>query len=166
VVHHFAGAAGVALLLASSAGYGLLARVADLVGRNRGGKAFLTLDEGQRVLPPMPVAPAHTQVACVAADSRLLVFPLAELKLQPGGGKGLTLMDVDAATPLLAAAPFADVLRVIGTGRGGRAKDELLKGAGLAEHLGKRARKGRVLAGTKVLRVMAPPEAAAGPMGK
>jgi topoisomerase-4 subunit A len=40
-----------------------------------------------------------------------------------------------------------DSLRVLGQGRGGKPKDELLKGAGLAEHVGKRARKGRRLDG-------------------
>jgi topoisomerase-4 subunit A len=127
-----------------------------MVGRNRGGKAFLTLEDGQRLLPPVVVAPAHTQVACMAQDGRLLVYGLDELKLQPGGGKGLTLMDVDAAAPLLSVATLAEVLKVQGSGRGGKAKDELLRGVALAEHRGKRARKGRALAGfQKVSRVAA-----------
>ena len=48
----------------------------------------------------MAVQPAHRQVACLAADGRLLVFALDELKLQPNGGKGLTLMDVDLTAPV------------------------------------------------------------------
>jgi topoisomerase-4 subunit A len=155
IAHYFAGAADTTLLLANSGGYGLLAKAADMLGRNRGGKAFLTLDDSDQVLPPVPVAAAHTQVACLAADGRLLVFALDELKLQGNGGKGLTLMDVDAKTPLLGVAVFAAALAVVGTGRGGKAKDELLKGAALAEHVGKRARKGRVVAGMKPLRVLA-----------
>jgi topoisomerase-4 subunit A len=71
------------------------------------------------------------------------VFALDELKLQANGGKGLTLMDVDAKTPLVSVVTCADSWRVLGRlGRGGKAKDERLKGAALAEHLGKRARKG------------------------
>ena len=104
--------------------------------------------------PPAVVAPTHTQVACLAADGRLLVFPLAELKLQRGGGRGLTLMDVDARSPLLAVAPYADTLKVVGSGRGGKPKEELLKAAGLALHAGKRARKGRAVEGLqKVIRL-------------
>jgi topoisomerase-4 subunit A len=125
-----------------------------MVGRNRGGKAFLTLDAADRLLPPVPVASTHTQVACLAGDGRLLVYGLDELKLQPGGGKGLTLMDVDAAAPLVSVATLAVSLTVQGSGRGGKPKDETLKGAGLAEHIGKRARKGRKVDGLiKVLRL-------------
>jgi topoisomerase-4 subunit A len=100
------------------------------------------------------VRPGQQQVACLAADGRLLVFPLDELKLQPGGGKGLTLMDVDDKTPLLSVAPFTDVLTVQGSGRGGKTKEEVVKGATLAGHQGKRARKGRKVDGLlKVLRL-------------
>ncbi len=157
VAHYWAGAAEQMLLLANTGGFGLLARAADLQGRNKGGKAFLTLEDSDKPLPPVPLAPAHTQVACLALDGRLLCFGLDELKLQPGGGRGLTLMDVDAKTPLVSVASFADSLRVLGLGRGGKAKDELLKGAALAGHAGKRARKGhKVDAFPKPQRVLAP----------
>ncbi len=145
VAHCFAGAADSTLLLANSSGYGLLAQAGDMQGRNRSGKAFLSLEDGERLLPPAPVRPEHSQLACLAADRRLLVFGLDELKLQRAGGRGLTLMDVDAASPLLAAVPFAQALRVLGSGRGGKAKAEDMKTAGVAHHQGKRARKGRVV---------------------
>ena len=155
IAHYFAGTAETTLLLANSGGFGLLAKAGDMVGRNRGGKAFLTLDDTDRLLPPVAVAPAHTQVACLALDGRLLVYALDELKLQPGGGKGLTLMDVDAKAPLLSVASLAGELRILGSGRGGKPKEEVLKGAALAEHQGRRARKGRLVAGLqKVQRVL------------
>ncbi|MDP1646767.1 MAG: DNA topoisomerase IV subunit A [Rubrivivax sp.] len=156
VAHCWAGAAATTLLLANSSGFGLLAQAGDMLGRNRGGKAFLTLDDGCRLLPPMAVAAAHTQVACLAQDGRLLVFPLAELKLQANGGKGLTLMDVDAKTPLIAVATLADRLLVAGTGRAAKPRQDELKGAALAQHAGRRARKGRkVDAFVKVLQLAA-----------
>ncbi len=154
VAHYFAGSPEAVLLVANTAGYGLLAKVGDMTGRNKGGKNFLSLDEGSRVLPPVLVDSSHTQVACLALDSRLLVFSLAELKLQSAGGKGLTLMDVDSKTPLVSVATLAGSLRVLGSGRGGKAKDELLKGVALAEHVGKRARKGKAVAGIKATRVL------------
>ena len=137
--------------------FGLLATAADMTGRNRGGKAFLTLEPAHRLLPPVAVAPAHKQVACLALDGRLLVFALDELKLQSNGGRGLTLMDVDDKTPLVSAATFAETLLVQGSGRGGKPKEELLKTAGLAFHQGRRARKGHKVEGLmKALRVLAP----------
>ena len=152
VAHCWAGAAATKLLLANSAGFGLLALAGDMLGRNRGGRSFLTLDDGCRLLPPVAVAPDHTQLACLAQDGRLLVFPLDELKLQSNGGKGLTLMDVDEKSPLIAVATLADRLIVAGTGRGGKPRQEELRGAALAQHAGRRARKGRKVDGfVKVL---------------
>jgi topoisomerase-4 subunit A len=148
--HYFAGAADTTLLLANSGGFGLLARARDMLGRNRGGKSFLSLESSEKPLPPAAVAASHSQVACLAADGRLLVFALDELKLQPGGGRGLTLMDVDDKAPLVAVASFGQALKVHGIAlRGGKPREELLKGPALEVHSGRRARKGRVVAGLK-----------------
>jgi topoisomerase-4 subunit A len=155
IAHSFAGAADTTLLLANSGGCGLLAEVGDMTGRNRSGKAFLTLDSGETLLPPAPAVHAHKQVACLAADGRLLVYPLDELKLQPGGGRGLTLMDVDDKTPLLSVASFGEQLKVLGSGRGNKPREEVLKAAALSDYTGRRARKGRKLEGfAKVARVL------------
>ena len=157
IAHYFAGTAQATLLLANTGGFGLLAKAGDMIGRNRGGKAFLTLDDDQRVLPPVLVGAQHHQVACLSMDGRLLVFALDELKLQSNGGKGLTLMDVDAKSPLVSVAACGEALLVQGSGRGGKAKEELLKAAALATYLGRRARKGRKVDGLqKVMRVVAP----------
>jgi len=65
-------------------------------------------------------------------------------------------MDVDAKAPLLSVATFADALTVHGSGRGGKAKDEVLRPAALAAYEGRRARKGRRVEGfVKVARLSA-----------
>jgi len=145
--HYLAGPADTTLLLANSGGFGLLAKAGDMHGRQKAGKAFLTLDDTDTLLPPVVLRPGHKQVACLAQDGRLLVFPLDELKLQSNGGKGLTLMDVDAQTPLVSVATFADVVTVHGTGRSAKPKDEVIRGVGLAAYQGKRARKGKKIDG-------------------
>jgi topoisomerase-4 subunit A len=153
--HYFAGPADALLLLANSGGFGLLAQAGDMHGRQKAGKAFLSVDDADQLLPPAPVLAGHTQVACLAADGRLLVFPLDELKRQANGGKGLTLMDVDAKTPLLSVATCGQTLKVLGSGRGGKAKEEDLKATALAHYVGKRARKGHKVDGlVKALRVV------------
>ena len=82
------------------------------MARKSGGKSlperWTTRDQ---LLPPVAVAAGHAQVACLSLSGRLLVFPLDELKLQPNGGQGLTLMDVDAKDPLVSVASFGDQLR-------------------------------------------------------
>ncbi len=155
--HYHAGAAGQMLVLAGSGGFGLLARVGDLLSRQKGGKTFLALEAGEKPLAPSVVPGDEllgAQLACLSAAGRLLVFPLDELKHQPKGGRGLTLMDLDAKDSLASVAAFTQVLRVLGSGRGGKAKDETLKGAALAAHVGKRARKGRLVAGMKAMRAL------------
>jgi topoisomerase-4 subunit A len=146
VAHYMACAGETTLLLSHTGGFGLLAHAKDMHGRNRSGKAFLTVEAGEKLLPPLPVAQAHAQVGCLSLDGRLLVFPLAELKLQHGGGRGLTLMDVDEKSPLVSVAAFGFALRADGTGRGGKPREELLKPGGWSAFVGKRARKGRKLA--------------------
>jgi len=141
--HYFAGHVQQTLLLAGTGGFGLLARVGDLLARQRGGKGFLSLEDGEKPLPPA-LADAQSQVACLSLAGRLLVFGLDELKLQPNGGRGLTLIDLDASDALVSVAAFGSGgVQVLGTGRGGKARDELLKGTALAPYHGKRARKGR-----------------------
>ena len=81
--------------------------------------------------------------ACLTLAGRLLVFALDELKLQGNGGRGLTLVDLDAKDAVVSVAVFASALRVLGTGRGGKAKDEVLRATALEPYVGKRARKGR-----------------------
>jgi topoisomerase IV subunit A len=145
--HYVAGEAGQALLLAHTGGTGLVAKLGDLTGRNKGGKSFFSLEPGERLLPPALIRAEHQQVGCLALDGRLLCFELAELKHQPKGGRGLTLMDVDAKTPLVSVAAFGDVLVVRGQGRGGKPKEDILRAAALSRHAGKRARKGHKIEG-------------------
>jgi len=153
--HYFAGAADTLLLLANTGGFGLLAQAGDLTSRQRAGKTFLSLEAGEHVLPPAIVQATHKRVACLTVSGRLLVFALSDLKRQANGGRGLTLMDVDAKDPLLSVSTCADALTVHGTNRG-KPKDEVLKGAELAGHEGKRARKGHKVHGFKeVARVTA-----------
>jgi topoisomerase IV subunit A len=156
--HYHAGASAQMLVLAASGGYGLLARMGDLQSRQRGGKTFLALEPGETPLAPSLVPGDDllgAQLACLSASGRLLVFPLDELKHQPKGGRGLTLMDLDAKDALTSVAAFTQGLRVQGSGRGGKAKDELLKGVVLAGHVGRRARRGKAVEGMKAQRVAA-----------
>ena len=142
-VHYCAGAASEPLLLAGTEGYGLLAEAGDLLSRQKGGKSFLSLNADERPLPP--VRAQGTEVACLSQSGRLLVFPLQELKRQPKGGRGLKLIELEAKDSLASVAVFKHALRVQGAGRGGKAKEELLKGAALASHVGARGRKGKAV---------------------
>ncbi|WP_395068265.1 DNA topoisomerase IV subunit A [Paraburkholderia silvatlantica] len=145
LLHYFAANAEQPLLLASSNGFGFIAKIGDMVSRVKAGKAFMTIDEGCVPLAPMPMLPGALQVACLASGGRLLVFGLDEMKTLSGGGRGVTLMQLDDNEKLVQAlAISAAGVVLVGTGRGGKAGEDLMAGAVLAPQIGKRARKGRV----------------------
>jgi len=142
-LHYYAGSAQQTLWLAGTGGYGLLATVGDLQSRQRAGKAFVSLESGEQLLPPALVQ-SPQRLACLTLHGRLLVFGLDELKRQANGGRGLTLIDLDTGDALVSMTGFDASLTVVGAGRGGKARQEALKGAALAPFVGKRARKGKV----------------------
>ncbi|WP_042271165.1 DNA topoisomerase IV subunit A [Paraburkholderia heleia] len=144
LLHYFAANAEQPLLLASSNGFGFIAKIGDMVSRVKAGKAFMTIDEGCVPLAPMPMLPDALQVACLSSGGRLLVFGLDEMKTLSGGGRGVTLMQLDDNEKLVQAlAISAAGVVLVGTGRGGKAGEDLMAGAVLAPQIGKRARKGR-----------------------
>ncbi|SDD11114.1 DNA topoisomerase IV subunit A [Paraburkholderia lycopersici] len=144
LLHYFAANAEQPLLLASSNGFGFIAKIGDMVSRVKAGKAFMTIDEGSVPLAPMPMLPGAIQVACLSSGGRLLVFGLDELKTLSGGGRGVTLMQLDDNEKLLQALAIgAAGVVLIGTGRGNKPGEDLMAGAVLAPQIGKRARKGR-----------------------
>ncbi|HEY4083765.1 MAG TPA: DNA topoisomerase IV subunit A [Burkholderiaceae bacterium] len=159
IAHYFAASATQKLVLAGTGGFGLIAQVGDLVGRQKAGKTFLALEGQEQPLPPAAVPVGEVlgvQLACLSMNGRLLTYPLDELKHQPKGGRGLTLIDLEPKDALISVAAFTQTLQVLGSGRGGKAKEEVLKGVGLAAYAGKRARKGKAVDGMqKVLRVIA-----------
>lgn len=149
LVGYVAGAADTALLLASSAGYGFAATLGDMVSRQKGGKQFITVDEGAEPLRPQRVDVASDRrIACLSAKGRVLVFEAAEIKALAGGGRGVTLMDLDDGETLLAALPIATGALLTATrGSAGKVAEVKLVGDKLADHLGHRARKGRLVDG-------------------
>lgn len=147
LVAYVAGPGTQQLLLSTSAGFGFLCGIDNLLSRQKGGKQFITVEEGAVPLRPAPVdAAADDRIACLSEKGRLLVFGLGEIKQQPGGGRGVTLMALEAGEKMRAAVACGKLgVRVAGLGRGGQATEVELAGAALAEYAGHRARKGALL---------------------
>jgi topoisomerase-4 subunit A len=144
LLHYYAASVEQPLLLASSNGFGFMAKLGDMVSRVKAGKSFMTIDEGAAPLKPMPVWPGATQVACLSSSGRLLVFGIDEMKTLSGGGRGVILLALDPKETLQQALAFdARGLILTGAGRGGKVRDEKLAGTALEAHVNKRARKGR-----------------------
>ncbi len=81
-------------LMATSAGYGFLAKLGDLQSRQKAGKAVITVPEGAKVLTPLRVAnPGLELLAAASNGGRLLVFPIKELPQLPRG-KGVKILNL------------------------------------------------------------------------
>ncbi len=146
IEHVFAAPADTGVLLSTRGGYGLLCQAGDLVGRTRQGKSFVAVEEGDAPARPALFAPGMDRVLCVSRAGHALVFDLSELKVLRNGGRGVTMLRVDASDPMQQAIVFGrEGVRVQGTGRGSKPVDRLLSGAALEAWRGTRARKGRYL---------------------
>jgi topoisomerase-4 subunit A len=150
-VHYFAGPANATLLLASTGGYGFLASVDNLVSRQRAGKTFITVGEGETVCAPshaanssgsQPLATA-THVACASTGGRILTFEIGELKVMEKGGRGLMLLDLEPKDTLAGAAAYTRSVKIEGIGRGGKEREETLEIRSLNNARAARARKGK-----------------------
>ena len=152
LLHYVAGPAGATYLLSSSGGYGFMANIEHMISRNKGGKAFITVGEGETVCRPSPVSggsgaqpvAAATHVACASTGGRFLTFELSELKMNEKGGRGLMLIDLEAKDALAGAAAYTRSVRIEGIGRGGKAREETLEIRSLNNARAARAKKGKV----------------------
>ena len=85
------------LVIASSHGYGFVTRFEKLTGRNKAGKALLSLTPGAKIMQPATVANIQTdRVVAVTSAGHLLAFPVSELP-ELDKGKGNKLIDIPKA---------------------------------------------------------------------
>ena len=132
-------------LIASTAGYGFIGSVSDMISKNRAGKAYLSVPAGGESLAPARVDDIESQyIAAFTSQGRLLVFPAADLP-QLAKGKGNKMINIP--TPLfkareetlafMAVMSEADSLKVLS---GKRHLNLSMKD--LAHFQGERARRG------------------------
>ena len=146
MVAYYAGQPDDLVLLSTKAGYGFLANVADMSTRNKAGKSFVSIDAkviGDAPLGAVKVQAGMKQVACLSQASKLLVFPLDELKRLPTGGKGVILMGLDDKEFLASAIAVGSAgATYAGAGRAGKPTELNLDAKTLKSFAGNRARRG------------------------
>ena len=142
-----AGKVDTPVMVASSGGYGFLAKIADMVSNRKAGREFMTLNADETPIKPFEyVESPGNYVASVSEKGKLLLFSIAELKYQPRG-RGMIVMGLDEADRLAAVA-VSDKQTITVTGlapRSGKQDKVTLSRDKLAHHALKRARMGRVL---------------------
>lgn len=136
-------------LLATDYGYGFVARLEDMVTRNKKGKTMLKVPEGARVLPPVPVPDMETYWVAMASNlGKLLIHHIGELPQMPKG-KGVKIMNIPTAKAK-SRQEFATAVTVINEDdslkiySGKRYK--VLKPADMEIYEGERAQRGHKLA--------------------
>ncbi|MNY84000.1 DNA topoisomerase 4 subunit A [compost metagenome] len=150
IASYFAAPLTAQLLMSGSGGYGFIAKLESMCARNKAGKAFVTIQDGETLCAPSVIGgtngsvelPEATHVACVSTSGNVLSYALSELKLM-SGGRGLQLMKIDEGDALAGAAAYTRSVRITGAGRGGKVKEESLEIRSLNAALGKRASKGK-----------------------
>jgi topoisomerase-4 subunit A len=137
------------ILVASSAGYGFIAVLEDMITRNQKGKSFLSLPAGARPMKPVLASDELTelQIAAITEQGRLLVFPLSDLPQLPKG-KGNKIIQIKPKDlkeqtdflKILALVPKSASLTVFA----GKRHFKLTPG-NLAQFVGERGRRGKKL---------------------
>jgi topoisomerase-4 subunit A len=136
IAHVLTGRAEDELLFAKTSGYGFICTFGDLLSRQKAGKAFLTVEEGAVVLPPVRLA-GKDHLAALSEDGRLLIFPLTQMK-RLTAGKGVQIIGVHHQETLRAVvATLGARVTIKGTVRN---RVKTLDSED--RHLGQRARRG------------------------
>lgn len=97
------------LLMASDAGYGFVCTFADLVARNRAGKAMITLPENAQVMPPAVIEDETDTLLAITRAGRMLMFPVSDLP-QLSKGKGNKIIGIPSADAASGADGLAHLL--------------------------------------------------------
>jgi len=136
------------VLIASDAGYGFVAKVGDLISKNKTGKNILRLPKGSLVLPTLLLNDYDKDfVVAVSNEGRMLMFPLNQLP-KLAKGKGNKIISIPSAR-VADRLEFVVAIMVLGADDGltvhaGR-RHHNLKPADLQHYCGERGRRGNKL---------------------
>jgi topoisomerase-4 subunit A len=133
-----------AVIMGTSGGNALRARIENFVTRQRAGKQFVTLEAGEALLAPFMIPAGALEAAALSAEGRLLVFPLEEVKELPSGGRGVMAIRLHEGETMLGLRAILESVKVAAIGRGEKRITIVIDKA-LEHYRGARARTGRVL---------------------
>lgn len=136
------------VLLATDAGYGFVAKMADLYTKNRSGKALISIPKGGQILPP--IANVNVEdgfVVAISNEGRMLAFPLTELP-ELARGKGNRIINIPTSR-LQAREEFMLTVAVVAEGQSlviySGKRHHNVKFSDLEHYIGERGRRGNKL---------------------
>lgn len=145
VAHMVAGPDAQRYFVATQSGYGFIASLKDMSTRQRAGKQFVTLEDKDVMLKPLAIASGSSHLAMLTRKGRFLVVGLEEFKTLSGGGRGTILMGLDEGDTLSQWAAIGPAGVCVSGVYRNKQTDIVLDIPALAEYVGKRARKGKML---------------------
>lgn len=135
------------IILMSDIGYGFIAKIEDLITKNRSGKALLKVPSDAKALNPILVSKDDKRVAIMTNEGRLLIIDLAEFA-QMSKGKGNKMVQIASAKDKSEQELITQVVAfthkdslVLRQGR----KELVLKPRDLDQYLGERGKRGQKL---------------------
>jgi topoisomerase-4 subunit A len=135
-------------LIASDAGYGFVGKFADMISKNRAGKAYLSLPKAAKIISPQRVHDLSSDwCLAISNEGRMLMFPLRDLP-SLGKGKGNKIMSIPSAksqsreefVSVLAVVPQGANVKILAGKRG-----MTLTADDLTHYQGERGRRGNKL---------------------
>jgi topoisomerase-4 subunit A len=137
-----------AVLFGTAGGNALRAKIENLVTRQRAGKQFVAVDEGDALIEPTLIPADAKEAAALSGEGRLLIFPLEEVKELSGGGKGIIAIKLHEGEKMLGLRALGEGVKVVAYGRGDKRTTLSVGPKDLEHYRGARARTGRVLQGS------------------
>ena len=136
------------VLLASNAGYGFITTCADLISKNKAGKAVVNLPEHGKLLTPLFISDiAQDKLVAITQSGHCLAFPLSDLPILTKG-KGNKIINI-ASSAYLAGEDSLLAVVIVGPNQQVRLvsgkREFIFKPSDLAYYTGERARKGNKL---------------------
>ncbi|OOE88304.1 DNA topoisomerase IV subunit A [Salinivibrio sharmensis] len=139
---------GQLTLVASDAGYGFVCKQADMLSKNRSGKALLTVPDQAEVMPPRQVGDLESDlIVAISNEGRMLVFPVHELP-QLSKGKGNKIINIPGARAKSREEVLSQLYVVpadVGVTLHAGKRKLTLKPDDLAHYRGERGRRGSML---------------------
>lgn len=135
-------------LIASDAGYGFIVKMADLLSKNKNGKAILTVSQGAKTLPLCETKKNETDfVVAITNEGRMLIFPVLSLP-NLSKGKGNKIIGIPPAR-VKTRLEFVSILTILPSGcdmviHAGK-RTLTLKQSNFTDYKGERGRRGRKL---------------------
>lgn len=135
------------ILMASDAGYGFICTFADLLARNRNGKAIISLPNNAKVMSPMEINDDESLLLAITTAGRMLVFPVQDLP-QLAKGKGNKIITIpssqaekheDYLSVMILISPESAITLYVGK------RKLTMKPADIQKFRGERGRKGTLL---------------------